>query len=557
MVAMVLATGGCLSDAILGPGEPSLTSRSTAERQNLVVSGAGLMVQPTRIQADVPVQDASDIVEATFFWTGRASTPGGDDTILIDGVPRIGTLVDSRDLGGDEGWLFIYRLDGVGIVFPGDHDYIVSGFDPGGTRKGGIALVVIYRDPSAPWFRVRTVEPQEIVRSDLPGHETGDVWAFPVQPTDEMRVARLTVVAADCESGLPDRIWYGAAAGAAPAGDLAGTAVGVFDNLLRSAYGPWLDVVIRPNLLLPPGAGHFAYQLESPQGGDSIVHLFGAVCITGDEPPCDASIGDLVWHDLDGDGMQDPDEPGLAGVTVSLLGADQAELQSTQTDGSGHYAFTGLCAGDYAVSVVTPDGFEASPCDAGDDALDSECSVASVTLATDTDVVSDIDFGFMEPVPALAPGCFFGPGFWKHQFDVSLGDHPGYQHFSDDELTALLQVAAGATATTMDGGDGEISFQEADDILDSRGPSSDCDRALRQYLATLLNFAVNGADPHVEVDVDGDGTPDVGFGEAIDEIEEMMSAEDESLRACSDGKAWAESINSMGSLDCRSEVESE
>jgi hypothetical protein len=545
-VALV-ATAGCSGDSGLGPDPSALRAPAVSAGQNLVVSGAGLYLQPTRIRIDVPVQDPADILEATFLWSGRAPAPGGDDTILIDGVTRTGTLVASRDMGGDEGWLFFYRLDGAGIVVPGAHDYIVSGFDPGGTRRGGITLAVVYRDPSSPWSRVRTVEPQEFVRADVPGHERGSVWTFPVRPAEEGRVAKLTVVAADCEASRPDRIWWGAGTGAAPAGDLVGAVPGRFDNLLRSAYGPWLDVVARPNLIVPAGAGHFAYQLESvPGDGDCIVHLFGAVAITGDEPPCEASIGDLVWHDGNGNGLQDPGEGGMPGVTVTLLDAVGAELETAVTDGSGRYAFTGLCAGDYGVAAAAPDGFDPSPCDAGDDALDSECSTALVTLAGDGEVVSGVDFGFVESVPPLAPGCFFGVGFWKHELDVSLGDHPGRQHFSDEELAMLLRVAAAATSTGMDGGDGEISFREADVALTSHGPRLPREKALCHYLATLLNFAANGADRSVMVDTDADRVRDLSFGEAIDAIESMLIGSGASPSDCETAKEMAESINSMG-----------
>ena len=36
------------------------------------------------------------------------------------------------------------------------------------------------------------------------------------------------------------------------------------------------------------------------------------------------SIGDHVWYDLDDDGVQDPDEPGLAGVDLTGLRSSAA-----------------------------------------------------------------------------------------------------------------------------------------------------------------------------------------------------------------------------------------
>src|SRR6185295_15362783 len=60
------------------------------------------------------------------------------------------------------------------------------------------------------------------------------------------------------------------------------------------------------------------------------------------------SIGDFVWYDVNGNGVQDAGEAGIAGVTVTLGGASSA---TTTTNGSGAYLFSGLSAGNYTVTV--------------------------------------------------------------------------------------------------------------------------------------------------------------------------------------------------------------
>ncbi len=50
-------------------------------------------------------------------------------------------------------------------------------------------------------------------------------------------------------------------------------------------------------------------------------------------------IGNRVWLDSDGDGIQDPDEPGIAGVIVELLDSDQTVLATDTTDAKGEYYF--------------------------------------------------------------------------------------------------------------------------------------------------------------------------------------------------------------------------
>jgi len=51
------------------------------------------------------------------------------------------------------------------------------------------------------------------------------------------------------------------------------------------------------------------------------------------------TLGDRVWQDFDGDGIQEEREPGAAGVTVNLL-IDDTTFFSTTTDASGNYIFT-------------------------------------------------------------------------------------------------------------------------------------------------------------------------------------------------------------------------
>jgi hypothetical protein len=86
-----------------------------------------------------------------------------------------------------------------------------------------------------------------------------------------------------------------------------------------------------------------------------------------------ASLGDFVWQDLDADGIQDPNEPGIGAVTVNLLDGNGNLLATTTTAPDGSYQFTGLVPGDYIVEFETPAGYTGSPANqGGDDALDSD-----------------------------------------------------------------------------------------------------------------------------------------------------------------------------------------
>jgi SdrD B-like domain len=71
--------------------------------------------------------------------------------------------------------------------------------------------------------------------------------------------------------------------------------------------------------------------------------------------PSEGAIGDLVWDDLNADGVFDEGEPGIANVTVELFRAG-VEVGSTVTDASGNYRFIGLAAGQYEVVVTDTAG---------------------------------------------------------------------------------------------------------------------------------------------------------------------------------------------------------
>jgi len=76
------------------------------------------------------------------------------------------------------------------------------------------------------------------------------------------------------------------------------------------------------------------------------------------------TLGDRVWYDFNGDGVQDASETGLANVTVSLLyagndgifgNADDVTVGTDDTDTSGNYLFENLADGNYRVTVDPAD----------------------------------------------------------------------------------------------------------------------------------------------------------------------------------------------------------
>jgi hypothetical protein len=66
----------------------------------------------------------------------------------------------------------------------------------------------------------------------------------------------------------------------------------------------------------------------------------------GLKPNNPASVGDLVWNDLDGDGVQDANEPGVPGIIVTLFDAANNVVGTAVTDGNGKYLISNIPPGN-------------------------------------------------------------------------------------------------------------------------------------------------------------------------------------------------------------------
>ncbi|MCP4079267.1 MAG: hypothetical protein GY743_03395, partial [Planctomycetaceae bacterium] len=87
-------------------------------------------------------------------------------------------------------------------------------------------------------------------------------------------------------------------------------------------------------------------------------------------------IGDYVWEDKNGNGIQDAGEPPVSGVQVTLTGTTgngTAVSQTATTDVDGLYLFSNLSPGTYQLTFGKPTGYEFTYSDEGtDDSVDSD-----------------------------------------------------------------------------------------------------------------------------------------------------------------------------------------
>ena len=105
------------------------------------------------------------------------------------------------------------------------------------------------------------------------------------------------------------------------------------------------------------------------------------------------ALGDRVWYDVNADGVQDPGEVGINGVTVTITG--NGVNTSMVTSGDGTYNFTNLYPGTYTVCVdptTLPAGYEQTY-----DLVPPLDHCATVTLGPGQTRL-DVDFGYVRPL---------------------------------------------------------------------------------------------------------------------------------------------------------------
>ncbi len=156
-------------------------------------------------------------------------------------------------------------------------------------------------------------------------------------------------------------------------------------------------------------------------------------------------VGDTVFYDHDGDGVQDPEDPGIEGVALNLVDAQGVVIGTTTTDATGTYQF-GVESGTWSV-VVDASNFE------GGGALEATTSTTGGESITDTVVDDNVwtyDFGYR------ATGAI-GDRVWHDQDadGVQDGGEPGL-----NGVTVTLTDGAGNTiGSQVTSGDGGYLFE--------------------------------------------------------------------------------------------------
>ena len=177
----------------------------------------------------------------------------------------------------------------------------------------------------------------------------------------------------------------------------------LFEDLPAGEYTISVDVSTLPAGMIqssdPDGSLDDTTTLNLAGGGNNLQQNFG---YTGT-----GSIGDTVWNDSDGDGVQDSGEGGLAGIAVTISADIDTDgtpdyQETVTTDGNGNYLFDNLPEGQYTISVdpgTLPAGFDP----AGIDPDGNRDNSSTISLAAGEDNLDRISATTAGPAPSATP----------------------------------------------------------------------------------------------------------------------------------------------------------
>lgn len=169
----------------------------------------------------------------------------------------------------------------------------------------------------------------------------------------------------------------------------------LFTDVPTGDYYVAVDVDTLPDGLVASPGSYTGAEINLLSGESHLDADFGYVPATGT-----AVIGDFIWADANGDGIQDPGEIGIASVTVTLKDSNGDTVAATTTGPDGSYYFTNVDPGTYTVVVDTANFEPGGPLDGYTvtSGLESEGANTSraITVLAD-DVITNVDFGYDNP----------------------------------------------------------------------------------------------------------------------------------------------------------------
>ena len=261
------------------------------------------------------------------------------------------------------------------------------------------------------------------------------------------------------------------------------------------------------------GSAQISGSLDTAAGTDNILDTVGddGTSSFGFNNP--GSIAGTVWNDVDGDGLQNNGEPGLAGVSVTIdppagvdLGAGDGNPITIVTETDGSYFIDGLPPGDYDIDILSADrpvGIHTEDPDGNDD------HNTTVSLGVGEGAANQ-DFGYQDTSLSDISGTIF---LDTDKDGVEEAGEPGIPEVT----VALIDCGSG---TCSDGDETVI----VSTIADSNGeytflglPDGNYLVAVTDDTGQLAGYDITGSLDQIPVTLASADSDDVDFGYIKDE----------------------------------------
>ncbi|WP_303752389.1 SdrD B-like domain-containing protein, partial [Staphylococcus aureus] len=166
------------------------------------------------------------------------------------------------------------------------------------------------------------------------------------------------------------------------------------------------------------------------------------------------NLGDYVWEDTNKNGVQDKDEKGISGVTVTLRDENDKVLKTVTTDENGKYQFTDLNNGTYKVEFETPSGYTPTSVTSGNDTEKDSNGLTTTGVIKDADNMT-LDSGFYK-----TPKYSLGDYVW---YDSNKdGKQDSTEKGIKDVKVTLLNEKGEVIGTTKTDENGKYRFDNLD-----------------------------------------------------------------------------------------------
>jgi len=215
------------------------------------------------------------------------------------------------------------------------------------------------------------------------------------------------------------------------------------------------------------------------------------------------TVNGRVFKDTNGNGVLDPEETGIGGVTVKLKDSEGSLVDTKATAGDGTCVFTGVAAGSYTVEETDPEGF-----------ISTTANAVSIVVASDGAAAAN--FGD-QPVGTVSGRVFNdtnGDGVQAPE-EAGIGGVTIELRDSEAALVGAKTTAGDGTYLFTGVAEGSYTVGETDPEGFMSTTSNEVSIVVASDGAATANFGdqqVGTVSGKVFNDVDGDGAQDASEG---------------------------------------------